>query len=132
MTWSAAYLDASAAVKLLVAEAESSALAARLDETALWISSEILDVELGCFAHRQCSALLVDKSRLMAKFDLVALTAAVRARASAPFTPPQRALDAIHLATALHLGIENMAFVSYDRQQLAAAKAGGLSCLSPA
>lgn len=132
MSWGAAYIGASAAVKLLVAEAESDALAARLSETALWISSEILDVELGCFAHRHRSAVLVDRSRLVAKLDLIALTPAVRERAAAPFTPPQRALDAIHLATALHLGIETMTFVSYDRQQLAAAEAGGLSCLSPA
>ena len=68
----------------------------------------------------------------MGKLDLVALTPAVRERAAAPFTPPQRALDAIHLATALHLGIEKMTFVSYDRHQLAAAEAGGLCCLSPA
>jgi predicted nucleic acid-binding protein len=130
--WAAAYLDASAAVKLLVAEAESDALAARLNETALWISAEILDVELGCFVHRRAAAVLVDRSRLLSKFDLLALTPAVRERAAAPFMPPQRALDAIHLATALHVGIADMAFVSYDRQQLAAAEAGGLACLSPA
>lgn len=132
MTLSAAYLDASAAVKLLVAEAESAALAALLDGTALWISSEILDVELGCFIDRHDGPLLTDKSRLVEKFELVAFLAEVRERAAAPFTPPQRALDAIHLATALHLRLDGMAFVSYDHQQLAAAEASGLSCLSPA
>ncbi len=132
MTWSAAYLDASAAVKLLVAEAESAALAALLVETALWISSEILDVELGCFTDRHDGLLLTDRRRLVGKFDLVAFLPEVRERAAAPFTPPQRALDAIHLATALHLRLDAMAFVSYDHQQLAAAEASGLSCLSPA
>ena len=132
MTWSAAYLDASAAVKLLVAEAESAALAALLNATALWISSEILDVELGCFTDRHDAPLLTDRSRLAGKFEFVAFLPEVRERAAAPFTPPQRALDAIHLATALHLGMETLVFVSYDRQQLAAAEACGLSCLSPA
>jgi len=132
VTWGAAYLDASAAVKLLVAEDESAALAALLDETALWISSEILDVELGCFTDRHDGPLLTVRSRLVEKFELVAFLPEVRERAAAPFTPPQRALDAVHLATALHLDLEGMAFVSYDRQQRAAAEACGLSCLSPA
>ncbi len=128
-----AYLDASAAVKLLVNESESSALTALLGSADLLISSEILVVELGCFVDRSDDDRAAERrSRLLRQCDLVAFLPDVRERAAAPFTPPQRALDAIHLATALHLGFETLAFVSYDQQQLAAAKASGLSCLSPA
>jgi predicted nucleic acid-binding protein len=46
--------------------------------------------------------------------------------------PPElRALDAIHVATALRLGRELEAFVSYDVRQLEAASALGLPVASP-
>ena len=128
-----AYLDASAAVKLLVNEPESSALTALLSAADLLISSEILVVELGCFVDRRDDDRAAERrARLLRQCELVAFLPEVGERAAAPFTPPQRALDAIHLATALHLDLEGMAFFSYDRQQLAAAEACGLSCLNPA
>jgi len=128
-----AYLDASAAVKLLVNEPESSALTALLSAADLLISSEILVVELACFVNRRGSNRAAERQRrLLRQCELVAFLPELRDRAAAPFTPPQRALDAIHLATALHLGTKMLAFVSYDHQQLAAAEASGLSCRSPA
>jgi predicted nucleic acid-binding protein len=44
---------------------------------------------------------------------------------------PLRALDAIHVASALRLGGALSAFVSYDRRQLEAAAALGLPTASP-
>jgi predicted nucleic acid-binding protein len=43
-----------------------------------------------------------------------------------------RSLDAIHLATALHLGPDLTAFVSYDKRLVSAAQAERLPILAPA
>ena len=132
MSVAVAYLDASAAVKRLVQEAESEALGALLDTTGALISSEILAVELGCFVARGAPSVSGPRAQLMlAGMELVAFSSAIRGRAAAPFEPPQRALDAIHLASALHLELTSLVFVSYDSRQLAAAEACGLSCSSP-
>ncbi len=132
MSAAVAYLDASAAVKRLVREVESEALGALLDTTDALVSSEILAVELGCFVHRSAGGVLGARARLLlGSIELVAFTSAIRERAAAPFAPPQRALDAIHLASALHLQLDGLLFLSYDRQQLAAAETCGLTCLSP-
>lgn len=130
MTRSLAYLDTSAAVKLVVQEPESATLARWLAAWPRWGSSEILLVELPCVAQRlRAEPLKAD--RVLRRTQIVAFSAAVRDRAAAPFSPPQRALDAIHLATALHLDLPELVFVSYDEQQLAAAAADGLTCASP-
>ncbi len=70
-------------------------------------------------------------SRVLGRTEIVAFGLGVRDRAAAPFSPPQRALDAIHLASALHLDLPELVFVSYDDQQLVAAASLGLTCASP-
>ena len=59
----------------------------------------------------------------------------IRATAAAFAEPTLRSLDAIHLATAQVLtnesGTELLAFVTYDRRLLDAAKATGLPTASP-
>lgn len=52
MTATTAYLDASAAAKLR-AEPETSALQAVLTTVAVHVSSELLQIELRCVAHRE-------------------------------------------------------------------------------
>jgi predicted nucleic acid-binding protein len=51
-------------------------------------------------------------------------------RAGRIFEPGLRSLDAIHVTTALELR-PIRAFVSYDKRQLAAARAAGLRTVSP-
>jgi len=53
VTATTAYLDASAAVKLLRPEPETSALRAALAAIAGHVSSELLEIELRCVAHRE-------------------------------------------------------------------------------
>ena len=51
---------------------------------------------------------------------------------AARLDPPElRSLDAVHLATALHLRAQLGAFVAYDRRLLGAARAVGLETVSP-
>ena len=123
------YLDASAAVKLAVEEEESAALAGWLLRASDWLSSELLEVEVRCAAQRRTST-RGGVDGMLRQIELLAFSPEVRRRAGDPFDPPQRALDAIHLATALTI-TSAFTFVSYDEQQLAAADALGLVTASP-
>jgi predicted nucleic acid-binding protein len=60
---------------------------------------------------------------------LVALTDAIVARASSLDPAELRALDAIHLATAVDAGIADM--LVYDHRLAAAARTHGLAVVSP-
>ena len=127
-----AYLDASAGAKLVRAERESEALSDELAAYPLRYSSEILAIELACALHRlERPELLRMADPLLAAIELIPFDARVRARASAGFNPPQRALDAVHLASALLIPEPGVVFVTYnDRQAIAAAEAG-LTVLTP-
>lgn len=127
-----AYLDASAAVKLLFAEQESQALRSALDSLAVYLSSELLEIELRCVAHREGGGELLDRAeRICAGVDLLPFTPAVRLRAGGAFEPAQRALDAIHLATALDLRLDGLVLLTYDERQAAAGRSAGLDVVAP-
>ena len=130
---STAYIDASAAVKLLFAEQESGALRSALDSISVFVSSEMLEVEMRCVARREGGGELVDRAeRICSSIDLLPYTSAVRARAGDVFEPAQRALDAIHLATALDLQLEGLMLLTYDERQAAGGLSAGLDVLAPA
>ncbi len=133
MTESVAYLDASAAVKLMVAEPEQDALARRLSAFPSWVSSELLSVELLCTARRVGGASVLRRAEeLLAGIDLLTLSGPIRRRAGEAFRPAQRALDAVHLATVLSLQLgDELVLFSYDRDQLAAAGQLGVRSSTP-
>jgi predicted nucleic acid-binding protein len=127
-----AYLDASAAVKLLRPEPETSALRTLLAGIAGQVSSELLEIELRCVARREGGRELIDRAdRICAAVDLLPYTAAVRACAGEAFVPPQRALDALHLATALDLRLQGLVLVTYDERQAEGGRAAGLDVVVP-
>lgn len=133
MTLALAYLDASAAVKLVRPETETPALISLLSTAGAQVSSEVLEVELRCAARRFGDPTLLTRvERLLAVINLLPYTGAVRSRAGEAFDPPQRALDAIHLATALSVDDAGLVLVSYDRSQGEAGRAAGLKALAPA
>jgi len=132
VTATTAYLDASAAVKLLRPEPETPALRAALAAIAGHVSSELLEIELRCVAHREGGEELIDRAgRICAALDLLPYTSAIRARAGDTFVPAQRALDALHLATALDLRLEALVLVTYDTRQARAARTAGLDVAAP-
>jgi uncharacterized protein len=90
-------------------------------------------VELGCTARRLGGAELLDRAEAIADgLHLIPFSAAIRKRAAATaFRPPLRALDAIHLATAVELGEDLDTFVAYDDHLCQAATAKRLVALSP-
>lgn len=89
MNATTAYLDTSAAVKLLRRERETAALRDALATVSGHVSSELLEIEMRCVAHREGGGELLDRAdRICAAVDLLPYTSAVRARAGDPFVPP--------------------------------------------
>ena len=125
------YLDASAAVKLLVDEPESDPLAVALDalpEDVDLVSCALLETELRRFATRE----EVSQAAVSDLLDRVSLAepelAVFRA---AGLLPGQalRSLDAVHIATALR--VQSSHVIAYDSRLLSAARDVGLRTQSP-
>lgn len=128
---SAAYLDASALVKLFKPEAESAELARRLEDR-IWISAEIVVVEVICSARRLGDeAMLQRAERVASTLELVPLTAGVRSRAVQAFARPLRSLNAIHAAAALSVAADLELAAIYDVDLAAALSAEGIRVESP-
>jgi predicted nucleic acid-binding protein len=131
MTADVAYLDTSAVVKLLVRDGETVALRRWLRRRPRRVASALLGVELVRAARRaEVPSLVVEARRLLGGITLVGVDAAVLDRA-AGLEPELRTLDAIHLATALSLGPELDAVVTYDRRMADAAATLGLVVAAP-
>lgn len=128
---SVAYLDASAAVKLVRDEPETAALRESLTPTSRGVSSRLLQVELRCFAHRVAPERHDRVAELIDRLTLIPLTPPILTRAGEAFAPPQGAVDALHIATALALDLEGLVFVTYDERQLAGARDAGLEVARP-
>jgi predicted nucleic acid-binding protein len=127
------YVDASAIVKLVITEAESAALEAFVRADRRLISSRVAAIEVRRAAERQQeqpTAQTVDA--VIASLGLIDLYPALADVAGRLPPPTLRSLDAIHLATALSLGDELDALVTYDGRLADAARAAGLEVVAPA
>jgi predicted nucleic acid-binding protein len=128
---SVAYADASALVKLVVAEPEGPVLRDRLAGHDHVVTSVVGAVEIVRVGRRARGPDGVrDAEQLVAALAVVPVTDDVRRRASVLDPPGLRALDAIHLASALVPG-GVVAFYCYDRRLCEAAAAAGLPVESP-
>ena len=123
-----AYFDASALVKLSHAEPYSEALLDYLDAGEVQASTSIIaEVEVSRALRRAGAA----ADQAVTGFYLVALDEDIRAEAARLGSPSVRALDAIHLATALAIADNQLDFVTYDDRQAAAARETGLRVVQP-
>lgn len=123
-------LDASAFVKLIRPEAESTELR-RWVQQRLLASSALLRTEARrAFAHDD-AATRHRCERLLAETHLVDLTTSVLDAAGRMPGRHLRSLDAICLACALEIGDDLAGLVSYDARQLAAATALDIHTASP-
>lgn len=68
---------------------------------------------------------------VLGEITLIDVDPVVRRMAAAVEPPTVRALDAIHLASALMTRADLAAFVTYDRRLFAAALAAGLPAVAP-
>jgi predicted nucleic acid-binding protein len=112
-------------------EAESVSLRAYLDSASLLTTNRVAVVEVARAARRRLGSTPEMPLPQMARFVVLKIDAASAERAGAIGPPELRALDAIHLASALELGSDLAAFVSYDGRLSAAASALGLPVVSP-
>jgi predicted nucleic acid-binding protein len=125
-----AYLDTSAAMKLVIEESESEALSQELasGEGRRLVASWLLHTEMHCAAGRHPDA--VEAAAVKAVLEVVNLADLTRGDLLAAGTQaPLRSNDAVHLAVALRVGCEEM--VTYDAELATAAGAAGLSVVSP-
>ncbi|MDQ6775418.1 MAG: type II toxin-antitoxin system VapC family toxin [Actinomycetota bacterium] len=126
------YVDSSAIVKLVVAEPESQALRRDLARRRELVTSALSRTEvtrallpLGPEGLRRGDAVL----RTM---QLMRVNDRVLSEAGRLQPAELRSLDAIHLATARRLGATLKRIVTYDARMADAARAMGLSVVSPA
>lgn len=133
---SGCYLDASAIVKLATAEPESEPLRAWVHGRSPLITSRISTVEVArAIARKAEGGEARGRSAVRDVFTSVSVSefdAEIANRAADVGPPTIRALDAIHLATALVMGSELAEFVTYDRRLADAARAAGLEVFAPA
>src|SRR6266550_1525424 len=132
MSADVAYLDTSAAVKLLMTERESPALRRWLRRRPERASAALLRVELVRVVRRSgFPRLLPQTRRLLAGVHLIRLDDALLDRAADLDSSDLRSLDSIHLAAAASLGDDLAAVVTYDDRLLLAAGSLGLPTASP-
>ena len=125
------YVDASALVKLVIEEPESRALNRWYVETERLVTSRIGVIE----AIRAVARSAFDpahRDAILSDLDVVELSQAIAQTAASVAPPTVRTLDAIHLATALVVGPELDAFVTYDDRLAEAARSVGLPVVRPA
>ena len=124
-----AYFDSSAIVKLGRPEQESMALIDYLDDRQpSAVTSVLADVEVRRALERLRSR-GADTGDHLRGFFLIDLSRDVR-DVAAKIAPDLRSLDAVHVATALSIGVD-LDFVTYDDRQAAAARAEGLRVVQP-
>ena len=127
-----AYLDASALAKLVVAEAETSAL-----ENDAAHRAGLLTSRLGAAELRRAAARVGRRDVLQQVEDvldavvLIEVSPAVLDRAGRLAPAGLRTLDAIHLATALTLPFADLDFITYDHRLAGAARDAGLRVRQP-
>jgi predicted nucleic acid-binding protein len=132
MSAEVAYLDTSAAVKLLMTERESPALRRWLRRRPERASAALLRVELVRVVRRAVVPRLIPEARkLLAGVHLIRLDDALLDRAADLDPTELRSVDSIHLAAAASLGDDLAAVVSYDDRLLAAAASLGLPIATP-
>jgi predicted nucleic acid-binding protein len=122
------YLDASAITKLIIVEGESEALREAVLGGTL-ISSRVAVVEVGKAVARADPT--VDPQPIMGRLAFVEFDADLAQIAARTGSAALRALDAIHVASALRVGGVIDGFVTYDDRQADAARSAGLKVLAP-
>ncbi len=124
-----AYFDSSAIVKLGKLELESQALIDYLDERQPSVLTSVLaDVEVRRALDRLRTP-ETESTEHLRGFFLIDLSRDVR-DVAAKVSPDLRSLDAVHVATALSIGVD-LDFVTYDDRQAVAARAEGLRVVQP-
>ncbi len=119
-------------MKLVVEEPESEALRDLCRRDPHQLASAIVEIEVVRAVRRASPRLTARAQQVVSQLAVVEPTEAIRARAALLEPMTLRALDALHLATALEIGDELDALVAYDARLSRAAETLGLVVLAPA
>ena len=127
------YLDASAAAKLVLAEDDSEAMKEWFETTdAVIFSSDLLRTELLRSIRRHAPAQLSQGRAVLESITLIALSRNVYEAAAALGPPVLRSLDALHLASAIDVGGNDLkAIITYDLRMIEAARSLGIEIIAP-
>lgn len=129
---SAAYVDTSALVKLFKAEHETEAFRTALTNWPVQVASELIRVEAICTARRLGGQDILRRAgETLKRINLIPISSEIIELATATHTPPLRAMDAIHLATALTMREDLGVIFVYNNDLHAAAQAHNLNPLAP-
>lgn len=124
------YLDTSAALKLVLEETESAALANALDAAAPdLVGTWLLETEMRRAAQRIGPLTQDMVSEVLLAVGLYEMPASLFREAGLLTGPGLRSLDALHLSAAVRIGVEHV--VTYDERMAASATELGLSVLAP-
>ena len=127
------YLDTSALVKLVVAEAESTALREWLTSVNRDpVTSDLARTELLRAVRRSAPDRAVATHEVLATMTVLTLSTETFEAAARLDPTTLRSLDALHLAVALELGDVLDGIVVYDERLADAANAYGIRTLAPA
>ena len=127
------YLDTSALVKLVVAEAETAALLAWLKAAdRAPVSCDLVRTELLRAVRRVAPDRAVQARMVLDSVTLLAVSTAMFEEAGRLDPTLLRSLDAVHLAAALALGDDLEGLVTYDERLADAAALNGLVVTAPA
>lgn len=125
------YADSSALTKLVLDERESTALLAYLRDRGPIASSIIALAELIRAVRRLRPDLEADANAVLDGITLIDLDRESLETAATLEPAAIRTLDAIHIATALALGNDLEAIVTYDARMAAAARTAALEVATP-
>jgi uncharacterized protein len=127
------YLDTSALVKLVVAEAETPALQTWLKAAdRAPVSCDLARTELIRAVRRAVPDRVVQARMVLDAVTLLEVTTAIFEEAGRLDSTLVRSLDAVHLAAALALGDDLDGLVTYDERLASAAELNGLAVVAPA
>ncbi len=125
------YADASALVKLVLPEAESSAMVELAKGAPRLVTSALGATEMRRAVRRDQPERLWAVEKALSEIAIVEISHEVLRIANVLGPITLRTLDAIHLASALFIREEIDSFVVYDTRLAEAARAAGLPVVSP-
>jgi len=126
------YVDASAFLKLVARETHSTAMRRFAEKNdGNLVSSDLMRTEAIRSARRHSKAALAEIRARLEVLTILSLSPEVFDRASELDPGILRTLDALHISSALSLGDELEALVTYDLRMAGAAAFHGVRTISP-
>lgn len=123
-------LDTSAALKLVLAEPESEPLIEAITvQRPTLVACYLLETQMRRAAHRSPELRQQQVTDLLERIDLYEVSPTLSLQAGLLPGEHLRSLDALHLASAIGIGVDRL--VTYDLRMAEAARAAGLVVIAP-